>query len=223
MESKLEPFWSLLERMRSSKLWFFLLLLPNLIGISFGYYYYYEVGQFNPASSYFRDYALWPFIPDSPNAVLLCLVALTGYTFFGKRSRLLDGIAFTAMLYVGLWTTFLFLAYPQQLGTFEWGSTNNLLFFSHMGMPLEALLFLPALRKDATSWAIAGAVVAWNLLNVGLDYWGPHLHPAPFLHPSDGVLHSWSPWVMAVTLVGYLCVTFKNKKAAKTKLRQPVS
>ncbi len=223
VENALERWWALVERMRASKPLFWLMLLPNLAGIVGGYYYYWDVGQFtNPARpEYARALAWWPFIPDSPNAVLLCVIALAAFTFWGKRSRLFDGIAFTAMLYVGVWTTFLFLAYPEQLGTFHWGGTNNLLFVSHMGMPLEALLLVPALRKDKTPLWVGGAVVGWNLLNLWLDYGPVHLHPAPFLHDqanlppmtsaSDALLHTGSLWIMAAVCGGYLWVSARAR------------
>jgi uncharacterized membrane protein YpjA len=226
-----ERWWALCDRVRSSKLAYALLLVPNLVGIGFGYYYYWDVGQFDPSSAYFRSYGWWPFIPDSPNAVLLCLVALTASVFWGRRSRLLDGLAFTAMLYVGLWTTMLFLSYPDQLQTWQWGGTNNRLFFSHMGMPLEALLFVPALRRDTTPWLLAGGLVAWNLLNLWLDYGPAHLHPAPFLHDpghlppatstQDAFLHAASPWLMAFTLVAYLAFALRGRLRRRALGRTP--
>ena len=215
MQGRWNEWWAFVARVRASRVTFFLLLVPNLIGILFGYYFYYNVGQFNPADeAFFRDYVWWPFIPDSPNAVLVCVVALAAYTFFGKRSRLLDGLAFTGMLYVGLWTTFLFLAYADAMGTFEWGSVNNLLFFSHMGMPLEAMLFIPALLKDKRDWLIPGVVAAWMALGSWLDYGPLNLHPAPFLHDVDHLpplasvadiaLHTWSPVILVGTLAAYV-------------------
>jgi uncharacterized membrane protein YpjA len=202
-------------------------MVPNLVGIGFGYYYYYAVGQFDPASPYFRSYGWWPFIADSPTAVVLMSACLLPYAFGRRRSKALDAVAFTAMVYVGLWTTFLFLAYPERMGTFDWasvprGNANPILFVSHMGMPLEALLLVHDLRKDAWTWLAAGGVVGWNVLNLLLDYWGPHLHPAPFLHdashlppavsPSDALLHAGSPWLMAFTLAMWLWVVRGNMR-----------
>jgi len=208
--------WRFFHRFKASRAWALALMVPNLIGIGFGYYYYYDVGQFDPASPYFRSVAWWPFIADSPTAVLLMSISLCAFAFWGKRSKVFDAIAFTAMVYVGLWTTNLFLSYPDQLGTFHLGSTNNLLFFSHMGMPLEALLLVHDMRKDLLGWGVKLGVVGWNLLNLGLDYWGPHLHPAPFLHDtghlppmgsaSDAALHAASPWIMLLTLTVWLWV-----------------
>jgi uncharacterized membrane protein YpjA len=208
--------WEFFHGFKASRAWALALMVPNLIGIVFGYYYYWSVGQFDPASPYFRSYGWWPFIADSPNAVVLMSASLLLYAFASRRSKVLDALAFTSMVYVGLWTTSLFLDYPGELGTFRLGSTNNILFVSHMGMPLEALLLVRDLRRDAFGWALAGGVVGWNVLNLWLDYWGPHLHPAPFLHggdhvppagsPHDAVLHAVSPWIMALALVLWLWV-----------------
>jgi uncharacterized membrane protein YpjA len=215
--------WEFFHRFKGSRGWALALMVPNLVGIGFGYYYYYDVGQFDPGSAYFRPYAWWPFIADSPTAVVLMSVSLLLYAFAGRRSKVLDAIAFTAMVYVGLWTTFLFLAYPERMGTFDWasvahGNANPVLFVSHMGMPLEALLLVRDLRRDAWPWLVAGGVIGWNVLNLLLDYWGPHLHPAPFLHdprhlppaasPSDALLHAGSPWIMAFTLAAWVAVAW---------------
>lgn len=217
--------WEFFHRFKANSAWALALMVPNLVGIGFGYFYYYDVGQFNPASSYFRAHGWWPFIADSPTAVVLMSASLLLYAFGRRRSRLLDAVAFTAMVYVGVWTTFLFLAYPERMGTFDWGSVahgnaNPILFVSHMGMPLEALLLVRDLRRDAWTWVAAGGVVGWNVLNLLLDYWGPHLHPAPFLHDalhepplpsaSDSLLHAGSPWLMALTLAVFLAIAWRG-------------
>lgn len=158
-----------------------LLMVPNLIGIVFGYYYYWDVGQFDPASRYYQHPAWWAFVADSPNAVVLMSASLLLYQWGGRRSRVLDSLAFLHMVYVGLWTTYLFLSFPERLGTFDWGGTNNLLFFSHMGMPLEALVLVPDMLGDLHrgAWVMAGW--AWMGLNVWLDYGPLSLRPAPFV------------------------------------------
>lgn len=227
--------WEFFHRFKAGRSWALALMVPNLIGIVYGYYFYYSVGQFpNPAHpEYARAWYWWPFIPDSPNAVVLMSLALLPYAFFRKRSKLLDAVAFTAMVYVGLWTTFLFLAYPDRMGTFHWQAAlagtnpNPILFVSHMGMPLEALLLVRDLRRDAWTWWMAGGVLGWNVLNLLLDYWGPHLHPAPFLHEpgplppdassADALLHAGSPWLMAFTLAVWLAIVWRglHKPAAR--------
>jgi uncharacterized membrane protein YpjA len=197
--------WDFFHRFKANPIWVAVLMVPNLLGIGFGYFYYWDVGQFNSESLYFRDYGWWPFIPDSPNAVVLMAACMILYQFGGRRSRVLDALAFTSMIYVGLWTTGLFLTYPDELGTFDWGGTNNILFFSHMGMPLEALLLVKDMRRDLVPLALAGAVVAWNVGNLWLDYGRVHLHPAPFLSDHTA-LHSFSPWLMVIALLSYLWV-----------------
>lgn len=220
--------WEFFHQFKAKRAWALVLMVPNLVGIVFGYYYYYEVGQFDPSSAYFRSYGWWPFIADSPTAVVLMSVSLLAYAFWGKRSKVFDAIAFTAMVYVGLWTTMLFLAYSQRMGTFDWGNLatnqNPILFVSHMGMPLEALLLVRDLRMDRWTWAGIAGILAWNGLNLGLDYWGPHLHPAPFLHDAahlppatstaDATLHLLSPLLMAFTLAVWLWVVWPKRVQA---------
>lgn len=240
--------WEFFHRFKASRSWALVLMVPNLAGIVGGYYYYYSVGQFDPSSAYFRSVVWWPFVSDSPNAVVLMSACLIPYAFFRKRSKILDAVAFTAMLYVGLWTTFLFIAYSNRMGTFDWASVhlfdwspgvvheaNPILFISHMGMPLEALLLVRDLRRDAWPWLAAGGIVAWNALNVYLDYWGPHLHPAPFLHepgppppassPYDWLLHAVSPWIMVFTLVAWLAVVRRGlgKRTPRATAPEPAS
>ncbi len=201
-----ERFFVLLHRFKTDWRLTALLLAFNALGIGYGYYYYFQVGQFDPSSSYFRSPWLWLLIPDSPNAVLLMSLSLILFRF-GKRSKWLDALAFTQMIYVGLWTTALFLLYPERMGTFAWSewpqNANPLLFVSHMGMPLEALVLVHGMRNDRFTATTAGALVAFSAFFVMVDYWGPVLHPAPFMHPNDAALHAVSPWLMIVTLLAW--------------------
>lgn len=193
------------------------LLAGGVAGMVGGWYYYFDVGQFNPACTasnfgcpgFYQPVWLWPLVADSPNAVLLFFVAALAWKLRGWRSKWLDALAFTLNIYVGLWTAFLFLAFPARMGTFDWGSTNNILFFTHLGMPLQALTLLPTMRKDSWSWPLIGAMLAFLAFFVGVDYWGPHLHPAPFLHDSpsaDHLLHAVSPWIMVAVAALWVVV-----------------
>ncbi len=191
------------------------LLLVNLAGMAFGWYYYYDVGQFDPASRYFEPYWSWPLVSDSPNAVALFFVATLAYRLTGWRNRWLDAFAFTLNMYVGLWTTFLFLAYADAMGTFDWsrvpdGNANPMLFIAHMGMPLQAFVLLQDMRRDSWRPRSILAVLAALAVYVGVDYWGPVWHPAPFLHPDDAVLHLGSPILMGVAAVAWLAIVLRR-------------
>jgi uncharacterized membrane protein YpjA len=182
------------------------LLAANVAGMAFGWYYYFEVGQFDPRSDYFEHPAWWPLVADSPNAVALFFVAAVLRRWGGWRHPVLDAFAFCLNIYVGLWTTFVFLAYAPQMGTFE-GGTNSLLFVTHMGMPLQALLLAPDLRRDGWRWRHTLLLLA---AYVAVDYSGPHLHPAPFLddQADDGgrTLHAGSPWLMVAAFAAFAAV-----------------
>lgn len=189
----------------------------------FGWYYYAEVGQFVPSDlacaaphAFCQPWWTWPLVADSPNAVLLFFLAVLAYRLAGWRHKVLDAFAFTLNIYVGLWTTLLFLSYPAAMRTFELGSTNNVLFVTHMGMPLQSLTLVWLMRRDRWGWGGATAVLAILAAFVAVDYWGPHLHPAPFLHNggSDAFLHlpgdQWlavaSPFLMLLAAVAWLAV-----------------
>lgn len=211
--------WDFFHQFKTKWHWVAPILAIDAIGMAFGWYYYWDVGQFDPSSRYYEHWAWWPLVADSPNAVLLFFLSLLIYKTTGKRYRALDWSAFILNVYVGLWTTYLFLAYPERMGTWEWGGTNNILFFSHMGMPLQAMVLVRDLRKDVRPPLVAaGAVVAAAAIYIGVDYWGPHIHPAPFLHDGSGdaVLHAGSPWLMVVAVAAWAVVVFTTRARPRT-------
>lgn len=200
--------WSELARFREDTRLLAPLLAVNLGGLVFGYYYYWQVGQFDPSSRFYQPPWTWPLVADSPNAVLLFMVATAASRWAGWRSRWLDAAAFVLNVYVGLWTTALFLLYPDRMGTFAWasvpgGNANPVLFVAHMGMPLQALVLVRDLRRDAWGWLPLAAFAAGLLVYVAVDYAGPVLHPAPFLHPGDAALHAVSPVLMLAAFAAW--------------------
>ncbi len=144
-----------------------LIVLVNLAGIAYGFYYYTPQFDVTPI-------ALWLFVPDSPLAVLWATVPLLLYEFGRRRSDTLDAVAVVANVQVGLWTAYVLLYYSDHFQTFDFG-LNALLLFAHLGMAVEALIFLRDLRASLSrAWAkslpVLAGVGAWFLLNDWLDY-----------------------------------------------------
>lgn len=213
-------FWSSLHRFKTDWRLLVPLLLVNLAGMVFGWYYYYDVGQFDPASQYFEPIWSWPLVADSPNAVALFFIAALAYKLTGWRSKWLEAFAFTLNVYVGLWTTFLFLAYADTMGTFEWsrvpdGHANPVLFVAHMGMPLQALVLMQDLRRDQWRLPALALVLAGLATYIFVDYWGPIWHPAPFLHPDDRTLHAGAPALMVLAAVAWLVAVLWKPEAKR--------
>ncbi len=173
------PFWVFMASLRERHWAFWSLTAANLAGIIGGYYFYWDVGQFDPSSRFYVDWWFWPFVSDSPNAVVLMQISLSLWYFGRKRSKILDSLAFIHMTYVGMWTTYIFTSEPSQFGTYELGSTNNILFVTHMGMPLEALILVGPLWRDRFGWGMVVGLAGWIALNLWLDYGSMALRPAP--------------------------------------------
>lgn len=150
------------------------IIIANLAGTAFGFYYYRE--QFASTVPY-----LWIFVADSPIATLLIATSLFLY-LRGNHSGLVDALAAIANIKYGLWTVFVLLFY---FDTFF--SSNPLpmylfLLVSHFLMFLQAFLVLDYTDFDTRHLAIAAS---WFLVNDLLDYlidlhtriYAPHGHP----------------------------------------------
>lgn len=214
-----QAFWDAARFVLRSRGLLGLLLVANVAGMVYGWGYYVAVGQFEPgnlhctapAGPHCTPWWSWPLVADSPNAVFLFFVAVLVARLFGARHRLLDGTAFVLNVYVGLWTTMTFLAFPADMGTWRWGSTNNILFFTHLGMPLQALLLVPRMRGDLWSRRELALVATGLAAYLFVDYLGPVWHPAPWLHPADLVLHIGSPLLMVAAFVAWRVLTHHQK------------
>ncbi len=213
--------------------------LADVAGILGGWFYYAQVGQFDfshavcgaGATLHCTPFWAWPLVADSPHAVLIIFVAILLYRLAGWRHRLLDALAFTINIYVGLWTTALFLSYSSTMGTFA-GGANTILFVTHMAMPLQSLVLAQDMRRDQWSPVGVAGVLTFLVLFVAVDYWGPHWHPAPFVDGSADDVLRWSgdallkveaAALMVISAVIWLvmCRPLRARAPAETALRPP--
>lgn len=132
-----------------------LILLTNLGGVAFGFYYY--AGQFAETPLH-----LWLWVADSPFAVGL-MAAVLVMDRRGKKSPLLETLAFIGLVKVGLWTAFVLKFHADSFYAPDRAMLSEALYWLHLGMVAEAFLLRPSLR--ALPWALG-----WYLLDVALDY-----------------------------------------------------
>lgn len=154
---------------KTARTWAALIALVNLVGIGYGFYYYAPQFERTP-------WFLWPFVPDSPLAVLWAELALVAF-WLGRKPGVLDALAFLGNVQVGLWTVYVLLAYADAFGTYT-VNLNTILLAAHAGMAVLALIFLQGLRErhrvepKAVLTAI-GLAAAYYLVQDALDYFGP--------------------------------------------------
>lgn len=148
------------------------LVVVNLAGAVYGFNWYREQLLQSPKG-------LWPVIPDSPLAALyfgLFLLVIR----FGRRWRLLEALAFLAMIKYGLWTVLVFAQYWWAHGVTSFEEVH--LSLSHFSMAVEAAIFLryyyPGTLAGIAAWL-------WFVLNDYMDYFRgthPRLPDPSFLH-----------------------------------------
>jgi uncharacterized membrane protein YpjA len=158
-------------RFKTARAWAAIIAAINLVGIVYGFYYYREQFAVTPVW-------LWPFVPDSPLAVLWAELALIAY-WIGWRPGALDALAFVGNVQVGLWTVYVLLAYASDFGTYAM-NLNTILLAGHAGMAVLGTIFLDGLRKEhgvapRRAWIAIGVAAAYYLVNDALDYLGRYV------------------------------------------------
>jgi uncharacterized membrane protein YpjA len=155
-----EEGWAFLERFARERTLLALLVVINLGGVAYGFYYYAPQFAITPAW-------LWPWVPDSPVSVGFFALAM-GLRLAKRPSQLVDWLAFLANVKVGLWTGFVLLYYgahfgiPADLLT----NLNFWLLWLHLAMALQVLTIARGLRLGW--WSAAAA--AWFGLDIAMDY-----------------------------------------------------
>jgi uncharacterized membrane protein YpjA len=134
-----------------------LLLVINTFGTIYGYYWYKWQLVETPA-------IFLPFVPDSPTASLFFVFVLVAF-LMGKNWPLLEALAIVTLVKYGTWAVVMnFLVYIQ---TGVLGLSGWLLIFSHSGMAIQGLLYVPFYRFKL--WHLLVTAV-WTLHNDVIDY-----------------------------------------------------
>lgn len=148
-----------------------LIVLINLLGTGFGFWYY----RFQLAAT---PMSVWPWIPDSPIATLFMALSLALYKL-GRQNEVINMLAFYGNIKLGVWTPYTLLLFRGEFGHDP--AMFQFLFWSHLLMVAQAFL----IQRYATfaPWAIVLALV-WYTIDLMLDY---------FIPIADGPHHTWIP------------------------------
>ena len=136
------------------------IIIFNLIGSYYGYFIFYKDQILS------NPQILWPFIPDSPTATLLTAISILLYTQ-NKNNNLINLLAIFANIKYGLWTAIIMLSYPQGFLNMNPLPMNIFIFFSHLGMAIQAIMIYKYTKIQKTHLTIAAS---YFLANDTIDY-----------------------------------------------------
>jgi uncharacterized membrane protein YpjA len=185
--------------MKRSYLIISFIILVDLLGIFYGYYYYAE--QLGATPLY-----LWIFVPDCPLYIMLFTIALM-LAILGFESKLFSYIAAVGMMKYGIWTLAALLLYGEYFFSSSAFLLSSFLFMLHIGMTLEGPVLVP---KKLSKWHLSVALL-WFLANDYVDYFygfvdnfgrytlGTH----PILPPAGRI-----PIIMAITFLLSILLCF---------------
>jgi len=134
-----------------------ILIVVNMLGALYGFSWYFD----QLASTELR---FWPVVPDSPTSALMFGGVLLLYTL-GLRARPLEAVAYMMTIKYGLWAATVLSAYALLYGEPTFETTH--LTISHIGMALEAVIFLQYFHPGFYA-GLFGA--AWMIINDYFDY-----------------------------------------------------
>lgn len=134
-----------------------LLFIINLAGTIYGYIWYgWQLAITEPK--------FLIFVPDSPTASLFFTLVL-GLWLFGKRSGVIEALAFVTLIKYGLWAVVMNLLTLVETGSIGW--VGWMLVGSHFAMALQAVLYIEHYRFG---WGAVAIAAVWTLHNDVIDY-----------------------------------------------------
>jgi len=177
----------------NKKLNIILLVLINLIAALYGFVFFYG-SQFLSTPIH-----LWLFVPDCPLYALLAAIALAGF-YFGKKNDLFNSIVFIGLLKYGFWTVFVLANFQWFYFAPETSMMYSTLFIAHLGLFLEAFLFIGHIKLNKL---FLGISFAWFLLNDFIDYLLA-VHPPIPLSEINFIFQATLAMTFAFVLIAFL-------------------
>ena len=134
-----------------------LLLVINLFGTIYGYYWYVPQLANTPA-------IFLPFVPDSPTASLFFVFVIIAF-LLKTNWPLMEALAIVTLFKYGIWAVIMNFLVLNVTGYLHW--TGYMLMASHLAMAVEGLLYAPYYRFKLWHLVIAGIVALHNEI---IDY-----------------------------------------------------
>lgn len=148
---------NIIQYILSRKNFLFLLLLINIVGTVYGYYWYGDQLKDTPA-------IFLPFVPDSPTASFFFVFVLIAF-LFKKNWPLFEALAIMTLFKYGIWAVVMNILTLIVTGYLPW--QGYMLIASHLGMAIEGLLYSSYYRIKLKHLFIAAI---WTLHNEIIDY-----------------------------------------------------
>jgi uncharacterized membrane protein YpjA len=176
-----------------------LLLIVNILGTLYGYYWYGWQLADTPAKFLL-------FVPDSPTASLFFVFVLIAFLF--KRNwGLMEALAIVTLFKYGIWAVVMNLLVLVETGELDW--ISYMLIGSHLAMAIQGILYAPFYRIKV--WHIIVTAI-WTLHNDVIDYVFMMLPRYPILDlytPQIGYFTFWLS-ILSIGLAYYFGVR-KNR------------
>ncbi len=143
--------------------WFLItLVVVNFFGSIYGYYWYrYQLAD--------NSLNFWPIIPDSPRSTTFLMISLLIFLIGSKktwqRTAWFQALAYTGVIKYGIWAV--------SMITQSWimgdpvNPTDVMLWFSHLGMALQGVVFLRHLKIN---YGAIFVPAVWMVFNDYMDY-----------------------------------------------------
>ncbi|WNB93741.1 DUF1405 domain-containing protein [Bacillus sp. NEB1478] len=164
------------------------LLLVNILGTIYGYYWYgYQLEQ--------TPWYFLPFVPDSPTACLFFVFVLIGF-LTKKQSGLFEALAAGSLFKYGIWAVGMNLG-GALVGT-PLDATNYMLIFSHFGMALQGILY--ARYYKIKEWHV-GMAALWLVHNEIIDYVYGMMPTYSVLAPYGHLIGYLTFWLSVITIL----------------------
>ncbi|KMK76420.1 DUF1405 domain-containing protein [Alkalihalobacillus pseudalcaliphilus] len=179
-----------------------LLLVINIPGTIYGFYWYWGQLQHTPPQFLI-------FVPDSPTASLFFVFVLIAF-LWKKNWPIIEALAAVTLIKYGIWAVVMNMATGFLGGSLNW--QHYMLIASHAGMALQAVIYSPYFRIKA--WHLVVAAI-WTLHNDFIDYfYGMHPYLSSYIMPHiDSVMiFTVSLSIFSIVSVYFLSVRKKSLK-----------
>lgn len=169
-----------------------LLLIVNILGTAYGYYWYgWQLAE-TPAK-----YLI--FVPDSPTASLFFVFVLIAF-LLKQNWGLIESLAIVTLFKYGIWAVVMNILVFVETGELNW--IGYMLIFSHLAMAIQGILYAPFYRIKPWHLIVTGI---WTLHNDVIDYvffMLPKYHVLDLFTPQIGYFTFWLS-ILSIALAYY--------------------